>query len=178
MAEISRWTNLTTESTETAKILLVMSRSGYQRSSIYSRACYSGQYRDYSSICSSYVQQQINSTIDISAPCPFAPGACDGPALTIDTGMIDSNYHLGVNTHKRDRISIRKTTTCAPLLGERYTDGWLPFPLNLTTKQTQNSSFKGYAFGQLTWPNAPLPGYPFIINNETIYPFAPPYTLA
>jgi hypothetical protein len=171
LAELSRWTYLTNDpqAEDTAKTLLVMARSSYQRSAIYSRACYAGQYSDYHSICSSYVQRQIDFTVNFSAPCPFAPEACDGPAISIDTGFIDSDYDLGINTQKSDRISLKKVTTCAPLLGERYE--------SYTTDPIDNSTIKGYSFGPSTDPSAILPNYTFGLSNDTIYPFGPTYSI-
>lgn len=175
LAELSRWTYLTDPQTEdTAKTLLVMGRSSYQRSSIYSRACYGEQYSDYSSICSSYVQQRINATVNISAPCPFAPGACDGPAVSMDTGFIDSDYHLGINTHKSNRMSIKKVTTCAPILSERYASGWFPAP---SSDPILNDTWKAYFFGSLTAPNATFVNYTFVISNSVTIPFAPAYNI-
>lgn len=175
LAELSRSTYLTNDpqAEDTAKTLLVMGRSSYQRSSIYSRACYGEQYNDYFSICSSYIQRRINATVNVSAPCPFAPGACDGPAVSMDTGFMDSNYHLGINTHKSNRMSIKKVTTCAPILSERYSSGWFPAP----SDPISNDTWKAYSFGTPTTPDGTFANYTFLISYSVIIPFIPTYDI-
>lgn len=41
--------------------------------------------------------------------------------IEFDTGYLDSHLDLGMNTPPRDRVQIRRKTTCAPLVTEGYT---------------------------------------------------------
>lgn len=49
--------------------------------------------------------------------CPFEPGFClnGTQAAVLDSGYLDSNDILGINARSRDRVLIRRKTTCAPL---------------------------------------------------------------
>lgn len=59
--------------------------------------------------------------------CPFRGSIChpkfDG-ALSVDTGPLFSNLHLGFNTHHDDQISFRTIAQCAPLDDSRFVSGW------------------------------------------------------
>src|SRR2546430_2127527 len=50
----------------------------------------------YSSICNSYVTNRIVSKVNKTAPCPFAEGVCMAPAISMDSGHIDSDLNLGI----------------------------------------------------------------------------------
>lgn len=177
LTEVSRFNLLSDDSElDTAKILLVMGRYSYQQSLIYARACYGQEYNGYSSICSSFVQPQIHTTVNSSAPCPFAPVACDGPAISVDTGFIDSDRHLGVNTHKNDRISVKKVATCAPLRSERYSNGWIPNPYGDEAPLSNSStSFQTYTFGSNIHPELNNDTFQFFIVDSAVYPTFNPY---
>lgn len=87
----------------------------------YARACY-GENPDTLQ-CNHYVQEQIHSTANRNATCPFASGLCkmsDSAAYELDTGPIDSHLHLGINTPEKDRVIYRRRETCAPLNTEEY----------------------------------------------------------
>jgi hypothetical protein len=61
---------------------------------------------------------------DTSAPCPFDEKICvsrDGN-LVIDTGLIDSHEHLGINAHPSERFAFRRKIHCAPLTTKGYTE--------------------------------------------------------
>lgn len=87
----------------------------------YARACYSENPDTLQ--CNRYVQEQIYSTANRNATCPFASGICmmsDSAAYELDTGPIDSHLHLGINTPEKDRVIYRRKETCAPLNQEAY----------------------------------------------------------
>ena len=82
----------------------------------YARACY-GNNPDRLQ-CNRFVQEQIHSTDNRNATCPFASGICmmsDTAAYELDSGPIDSHVHLGINTPEIDRVIYRRRETCAPL---------------------------------------------------------------
>ncbi|KAM7200403.1 hypothetical protein V8F20_005380 [Naviculisporaceae sp. PSN 640] len=64
------------------------------------------------------------ASINTNAPCPFSKGLCQtgdsSGNLLLDTGYIDSHEHLGLNSHKQDRIAMRQRYHCAPLRTEGF----------------------------------------------------------
>jgi hypothetical protein len=115
--------------------LAISTRSGISEAQQYSKTCYSwldGFIPDNSSAsCSQYVLPSLQSTINRNATCPFAAQACSGPAISFDSGRIDSNDHLGINGLEKDRLQIRRMMTCAPVpLEQRYSLPWAESPLD------------------------------------------------
>jgi len=106
---------------DTANALSVETHSSLQKSSAYAPECY-GNSVDATTNCDTYSQRNPDPTIDAAAPCPFADGTCVASAISIDSGLIDSGYHLGVNSPFDDKMFFRKTLTCSPLNMEKYTD--------------------------------------------------------
>lgn len=106
----------------------------------YAQACY-GSNPDTLQ-CNQYVQRQIKWTANQNATCPFGSGICmisDTAAYEMDSGLIDSHVHLGINTPKKNRITYRKRTTCAALNKDDY----------FTTKNaTETTTPEGGFFGQ------------------------------
>ncbi|KAH6661535.1 hypothetical protein F5X68DRAFT_195964 [Plectosphaerella plurivora] len=58
--------------------------------------------------------------------CPFPDEICGLPeAFQVDTGFIDSNLQLGIDTAKDERIRFRKVSTCVPMRTERFSSDWI-----------------------------------------------------
>ena len=57
--------------------------------------------------------------------CPFESTICvgdnDKPAISLDSGLLDLNQAFGLNLPKKDRVKLRKRTTCAVLPYENHT---------------------------------------------------------
>ncbi|KAK1020104.1 hypothetical protein LTR33_019218, partial [Friedmanniomyces endolithicus] len=91
----------------------------------YARACYDSS-RD-SLTCGVYTNKTIHYAVNANATCPKQTGTCffsDTAAYEMDTGLMDSNDALGLNSPKRERITYRKVTTCAPIhIGQNYGRG-------------------------------------------------------
>ncbi|KAI2627693.1 hypothetical protein GGR54DRAFT_590050 [Hypoxylon sp. NC1633] len=84
----------------------------------YSQECYNATAgKD----CNSLTSQNINWATNWLAECPFDKGMCLGPATQLDTGRINSNVILGINSPLQDQIDLRKITTCAPITQDNYT---------------------------------------------------------
>lgn len=67
------------------------------------------------------ILRRLRRTVNANASCPFASGRClmgDNAAYEMDTGPIDSHHILGLNAPKKDRVTYRKKTTCAPFSTE------------------------------------------------------------
>jgi hypothetical protein len=78
----------------------------------YARNC----YKDGDGMlgCNLYVNNELPWTSDVNATCPFASGLCvggDTAAYSMDTGILESQEALGINTPSWERITYRKVTT-------------------------------------------------------------------
>ncbi|KAK0285204.1 hypothetical protein LTR35_005406 [Friedmanniomyces endolithicus] len=91
----------------------------------YARACYDSS-RD-SLTCGVYTNKTIHYSVNANATCPTQTGTCffsNTAAYEMDTGLMDSNDALGLNSPKGERITYRKVTTCAPIhIGQDYGRG-------------------------------------------------------
>ena len=82
----------------------------------YSWACYDNTQNILG--CSQFVQQQLHWTSKTNATCPFSPDLCiygGTAAYEMDTGLLDTHTHLGINAAKPDRVQYRKVTSCSPI---------------------------------------------------------------
>ncbi|KAI0839896.1 hypothetical protein F5Y06DRAFT_286321 [Hypoxylon sp. FL0890] len=73
--------------------------------------------------CNRFVAKRLpTQTIDYNATCPFDESICRSTDSNIylDTGYIDSNSHLGLNTPDGQRFAWRYVLHCAPLKTEGY----------------------------------------------------------
>lgn len=132
--------------------LALESRAAVSKGAAYTRSCY-GSNTTSSLACKNFVQPNIESTISLDVPCPFASRACAAPAMSIDSGWIDSGKHLGINTRDSAKVQLRKTTTFVPLAGQLYTD-------------VLNDTGRGYAFGMSDGDeSSQAPNYTFTNSN-------------
>lgn len=92
-------------------------------SASYAQQCY--DYNGAKQGCSEFVQKQLPRTVyrDVSCPFPGKDRICirDNTNLRIDSGLIDSHAHLGINAASKDRFAYRHVVECAPLNTARYT---------------------------------------------------------
>jgi hypothetical protein len=84
----------------------------------YARSCYDLTAGIQSTLCDTYAVPTIQSTIRRNAPCPFDTRVCAAPAIEFDSGMMDTNSHLGINTPHSSALKFRKQTSCAPIFGD------------------------------------------------------------
>ncbi|PLB44482.1 hypothetical protein P170DRAFT_417125 [Aspergillus steynii IBT 23096] len=118
----------------------------------YSRTCYAPESENLAQ-CQLYTQSRLPFQARKNVSCPFADGICfegDNAAFSLDTGLLDSNHHLGINTIEEERILFRKAVTCSPLIRE-------PF---VTVHNDSN----------------PLPDYPFANTTVAAYHYGPKLT--
>ncbi|KAH8893024.1 hypothetical protein GQ53DRAFT_861396 [Thozetella sp. PMI_491] len=73
--------------------------------------------------CGSFVQKRLPMIVDSSASCPFEPSLCRRPnsSLILDTGLLDSHVHLGLNAPEAERFQYRSVTQCSPLATSGFT---------------------------------------------------------
>jgi hypothetical protein len=140
------------------------------------------------STCNIYTVQSVQSKVNRAAPCPFIKRTCMNPAVAIDSGLVDSHIHLGINALAHDRVQFRRLTTCTPiLLEEEYSSNWtsetapgLQTQLLLQLGQTlvaPGDSYKYYYLGNRTWNAASVSDSTVVVSNNTIIYASQPYNL-
>ncbi|KAE9377655.1 hypothetical protein N431DRAFT_302583, partial [Stipitochalara longipes BDJ] len=83
----------------------------------YASNCY-GTSNTNTAQCDTYIIPEITWTTNQNSSCPFASGTCllsPTAAYEMDTGLLDSHDHLGINARGSERIAVRKVATCAPV---------------------------------------------------------------
>jgi hypothetical protein len=89
--------------------------------------------------CPTYVKTSLSFAKVTNASCPFKGNICKSNSsnLIVDTGHVDSNADLGINTPPNRRASYRKLTHCAPLKLE-----------DRTLRSDNNPGVTGYYYGK------------------------------
>ncbi|KAF6822151.1 hypothetical protein CMUS01_11197 [Colletotrichum musicola] len=81
--------------------------------SVYSRQCYGNAAGPACGILPVKSIQYTNYSVD----CPFRSDICMAVnSFIMETEMIDSHIHLGINAPKQDRTYYQRQTTCSPLI--------------------------------------------------------------
>ncbi|KAI0201425.1 hypothetical protein F4808DRAFT_425146 [Astrocystis sublimbata] len=88
----------------------------------YAQQCYTGDKMGSFS-CDRFVTRKIDSVQDLDAQCPFNTTICrkNSGNIRLDTGLLDSNDHFGLNASPDQRIQWRHVLHCAPLETVGYT---------------------------------------------------------
>jgi hypothetical protein len=102
--------------------VLFNANSQVTTASTYAQTCYgpptsSIQY-------SLYVKEQLEWTTNSNAICPCGEDLCilkETKPIQLDTGLIDSQSDLGINTAPENRVSDRTVSTRAPIHTEGFT---------------------------------------------------------
>lgn len=101
-------------------LLLPYNQKANLDSASYARSCYSefgnsGSWQD----CRTFPTPNINLRRE-NTTCPFS-GMCTAPAVSFDTGLMDSDFVFGVNAPQEDKLAYRKVISCAPIKVDQYT---------------------------------------------------------
>lgn len=88
----------------------------------YKTACYSGSKSADS--CRTFAQSTLPYTVTRGVPCPF-PGEdriclSKNGSIRLDSGFLDSHYHLGINAPPKSRYLYRSVAECSPLRDAEY----------------------------------------------------------
>lgn len=139
----------------------------------YARACYTGPSKALE--CNRYPIQSLPFKRIENATCPFADGMClrRYPAIALDTGNMSSHDHLGINAQKKDRITYRKLTTCAPIISKGFT-------ISMNYTDAVNASigdFRGmdgdimdfYNYGRRSYENEPRSNFTIAYNRRRAF---------
>ncbi|KLU86383.1 hypothetical protein MAPG_05397, partial [Magnaporthiopsis poae ATCC 64411] len=146
----------------------------YDRAERYSANCYGPEAASgpETGACGGFPANTIPVTSS-TVPCPFGKAICAQPdAFQLDSGFIDSNQHLGINSPLEDRIRFRKVATCIPIQTEKYSTQWdLEPPASMwpgvatnKTKLPAGSFYKIFKLG----PIGKLP-HTWVVSNRTQY---------
>lgn len=95
--------------------------------------------------CSTFIQQRLSTTVTADAPCPFSDNICKSrnANIILDTGLMDSHYHLGLNAPINRRYQVRLVLQAAPL----KTEGYKQFD---RTDSTLKDPYARYYYGTFT----------------------------
>jgi len=143
----------------------------------YAKTCYNLTNLAEPSACKLYTTPAINITTNNKDPCPFQERVCASPhGITIDTGLIDSNTHLGFNMKPSSRLQFRKVLKCVPIMAEeRYCSGWeAQNPLDPPI--LPGDAHRYYYFGTRMIDDQPL-NFTWVLSNYTLWAKPPSYRL-
>ena len=114
--------------------------------------------------CSTFVKQNLSLSVERNATCPFAETMCKSKNgnIKIDTGLIDTQDALGVNTPPNDRVFFRNSLHCAPLITDGYAEN-----LNYTTDGI-SMPYRTYHYGGPGYGQHPQTNYTYIHADYTI----------
>lgn len=115
----------------------------------YARQCYSSEDLIGVLECSKFVKRTLQSNVDQnpSATCPFPGNICvnNSSNLLLNSGLLDSHKHLGINAPPNERFLYRRVAHCAPLKTEGYKRQYdLPYEYD----HSHNESYWGYFYTQ------------------------------
>jgi hypothetical protein len=63
---------------------------------------------------------RYTGSVDFKAKSPLAGNACLTPDVRLDSGLLNSNDDLGMNSLTKHSFSFCRITTCAPVNAEKY----------------------------------------------------------
>ena len=130
--------------------------------STYVRACYEGSQDPLR--CYQYAVPSISWRTNKNATCPFAPDIClygDEPtAFEMDTGLLDSHHHFGINAPEADRLQLRKVTTCSPLHTKGYAESY-------NDSDPDHAAF-GDSFERYLYGGSPSSNYTWLYNTHGV----------
>ncbi|KAH7053229.1 hypothetical protein B0J12DRAFT_622697 [Macrophomina phaseolina] len=97
----------------------------YQARQMASYAAFSQQcYRNDSDMtdCRAFVKRNLPTTTTLNVTCPFNEDLCLSADRNIrfDTGYLDSNDDFGLNAPRKERVQLRRISTCAPITTKGY----------------------------------------------------------
>jgi hypothetical protein len=176
-AEVDDLSDLSTpESRDTSALLMVPNRARYQRARVYARSCYAqAADGELTKQCDTFVTPRITSTMASGEACPFpGAGTCKTDAVIIESGRIDSRTTLGINTVDEDRLTVKKSFTCAPVNADQWATDWID---GSQFGYIDGDRIKGYAVGTLPGKEPPQSDYPFVSTMYSTTFATSPYPL-
>lgn len=109
--------------------------------------CYGG-HNTISNSCNNPGRRALSWQTNESSTCPFGD-LCTDKTLSMDSGFVDSDLDLGINSHASDRISLRLRLQCAPLKQDDYMKTY--FGADVSSLFSSNPSWDAkFSFGEQT----------------------------
>ncbi|KAL9113386.1 MAG: hypothetical protein Q9227_002427 [Pyrenula ochraceoflavens] len=142
-------------------------------SSNYARECYVDQITPG---CNIFARQQLLSSMDRSAKCPFAEKVCmddQNGVVRLDSGPIYSDIHLGINTPRRDAVVYRTALTCAPIWATPFTSDIV----GASGKDLPGDRFLYYYFGEQVNDTSSFANYTYEYDDYAARTNLLPYKL-
>lgn len=121
----------------------------------YARRCYGAASRG--SECEDFIAQKFPMTVTTNASCPFNSSVCrtQDKNIFLDSGLLDSHTHFGINSKPEERFQYRRVLHCAPLVTEGH-----KFRVSDDSDPGQNSTTYIYE-------DRPLSEYTYIWRDES-----------
>ena len=118
------WDATDSERTLSTEAMLLSQRTTARWAMDYARTCYDTNATG--SQCGGMVSKSLTryQKIYYDQPCPFEGDICLDPqkgAVQIDSGLLDTNLDMGLNSRRGNSVGYRRVTTCAPLQTKGYT---------------------------------------------------------
>jgi hypothetical protein len=119
-----------------------------QQSLEYSQNCYHAlaplDSGFLSSTCNTFKRPRLEWD-SYESKCPFDAQVChnDTKAIVLETKIIDTHQHLGINAQGHDRLTYQRKTTCAVLNDTNYVADWNGF---IAIGEKPSSRETAYAF--------------------------------
>lgn len=87
----------------------------------YAQQCYSANSAGLAD-CDYFASRRLPAYVNSTAACPFEASMCKTASsnIVLDTGLLDSHGHFGVNAVPDERILVRSVLQCAPLVTEGF----------------------------------------------------------
>ncbi|MCJ1337032.1 hypothetical protein MMC09_002311 [Bachmanniomyces sp. S44760] len=131
----------------------------------YARACYGAASNSLE--CNQYTQQQLDYTTNQNASCPFGDNLCvlgATGAFEMDSELIDSHVHLGINSPPNERVQYRRKATCSPIFTKDYKEIFNNTGEDAKNEITYGDTFQRFHFG----PIIDVSNYTYAYNEHTI----------
>ena len=114
----------------------------------YARTCYDTTATG--SQCGAMVASSLTryQKIHYDQPCPFQKDICLDPqkgAVQVDSGLLDTNLDMGLNSRRGNSVGYRRVTTCAPLQTQGYT---VDRNADTSMDEFQGDKYRQYNYGK------------------------------
>lgn len=111
--------------------------------------------------CLPFVKNRLLSTVDQNASCPFQETICrhTNGNIRLDTGFLNSQADLGLNTPLNYQFNLRIATHCAPLRTDIY---------KKTVHYSPDKPYTQYYYGrQVSHENTTMNPYTIMVDQQT-----------
>ena len=103
---------------ETTDLHREYQKSVFTNALAYLDTCYNKS--NHLSQCNIFPKQAVPIPSKTYTDCPFRSMCTNHSALTLDTGLLDSNDVFGINTESSLRVKMQRVITCTPINANKY----------------------------------------------------------